>query len=41
MIQKDTDSGSPSNAKGTTRTEYIHHDSSAKELFDRFWGDDK
>lgn len=39
MIQKDTDSGSPSNTKGTTRTE--HHDSSAKELFDRFWGDDQ
>jgi hypothetical protein len=39
MNQKDTDSGSPSNATGTTRTE--HHESSAKELFDRFWGDDQ
>ncbi len=39
MIQKDTDSGNPSIAKGTTRT--VHHNSSAKELFDRFWGDDQ
>jgi hypothetical protein len=38
MNQKDTDSGSPSNATGTTHTE--HHDSCAKDLFDRFWGDE-
>jgi hypothetical protein len=37
MTQKDTDSGSPSNATGTTCTE--HPDSSAKDLFDLFWGD--
>ncbi len=39
MNENTNDSGSPHIVKGTTRTE--HHDSSAKELFDRFWGDDQ